>query len=78
MDGPVDGRLIFGSKNRFSTVKLSGIRGRRNVSESFLARFFSRSVNDITVSNDKMGETRKMEAFGSVSGRGDEEGKMGG
>ena len=77
MDGPVDGRLIFGSKNKFSRVRLSGLRGRRTVSENFLARCFSRSVNDITVFNEKMGEMRKVEAFRSVSGKGDEEEKMG-
>ena len=78
MDGPVDGRLIFGSKKKFSRVRLSGLRGPRTVVENFLARCFSRPVNDITVFSEQMGETRRVEAFGrSVLGRGDEEEKLG-
>ena len=53
MDGLVEGRLIFGSKNNFSRFSLSGLRGPRIVFENFLARCFSRSDNDKTVSSEK-------------------------
>ena len=54
------GRLIFGSKKRFSILRLSGLRGPRTDFENFR---FSRSENDIIVFSDKRGEMRMEEAF---------------
>lgn len=56
VDGPVDGRLIFGSKKRFSKFRQLGLRGPRTEFDSFLARCLIRSVNDITVFSEKKGE----------------------
>ena len=63
VDGPVDGRLIFGSKKKFSRFRPSGLRGPRTVFEKFLARCLSCSVNDIAVFSERSGEMRRIEAF---------------
>ena len=55
------GRLIFGSKKRFSILRLSGLRGPRTDFEIFR---FSRSVNDIIVFSDKRGEMRMKDVVG--------------
>ena len=65
VDGHVVGRLMLGSKKKFSRFRLSGLRGPRTLFESFLPRCLSRSVNDIIVFGDKRGEMRMKNAFGS-------------